>query len=224
MEIVRNIHQVDGVNGNSYIIARDRLTIIDTGLPGSGKKILLYITGTLHRDPSEIGSIVITHFHMDHTGGAAALKKAAPGARIAVQEAEADYLSGRIAPPGHPGVKGVLLKVAGAVMRPENVTADVLLKDGGLIDGLLCIHTPGHTPGSAGYLDRETGTYFAGDTLRFDGTAIIRGPQGFTMDPAAETASIKKIAGLEFDTLLVGHGVPLMPRASEKVREFAGRL
>jgi len=224
MEVVQNIHQVDGVNGNCYIIARDRLTIIDTGLPGSGKKILDYITGTLRRDPSAIGTIAITHFHMDHTGGAAALKKAAPDARIAAHEAEADYISGKIAPPGHPGIKGVLLKVAGAVMRPENVTADILLKDGDRIDGLLCVHTPGHTPGSAGFLDGETGTYFSGDTIRFDGTALVRGPPGFTMDLAAETASIKKIAGLSFDTLLVGHGVPLRPGASARVRAFADTL
>jgi hypothetical protein len=33
--------------------------------------------------------------------------------------------------------------------------------------------------------------------------------------------SIKKVAGLEFDILLPGHGVPLMSGASEKVREFS---
>jgi hypothetical protein len=33
MEIVPGIHQVDGVNGNCFIIVRDELTIIDTGMP-----------------------------------------------------------------------------------------------------------------------------------------------------------------------------------------------
>ncbi|HUH79440.1 MAG TPA: MBL fold metallo-hydrolase [Methanoregula sp.] len=224
MEIVPNIHQVDGVNGNCYIVARDRLTIIDTGLPGSGGKILAYIRNTLHRDPSQIGTLAFTHFHMDHTGGAAVLKKGAPGAKIAAHEAEADYMSGKIAPPRHPGAKGFLLHIAGAVMRPEHISPEILLKDGDRIDGLLCVHTPGHTPGSIGLLDEETRTFFSGDTLRFDGTSIGRGPAGFTMDLAAETASIRKIAGLSFDTLLVGHGVPLQPEASVKVREFAEKL
>ena len=33
MEIIPGIHQVDGVNGNCYIIVRDKLILIDTGLP-----------------------------------------------------------------------------------------------------------------------------------------------------------------------------------------------
>jgi len=55
MEIVPGIHQVDGINGNAYIIIRDRLVIIDTGITGSGKTILSYIRNTLHRKPEEIG-------------------------------------------------------------------------------------------------------------------------------------------------------------------------
>jgi len=43
MEIVPGIHRVDGVNGNCYLIIRDGITIIDTGLPGASKKILSYI-------------------------------------------------------------------------------------------------------------------------------------------------------------------------------------
>ena len=38
MEIIPGIHQVDGVNGNCYILVRDDLTDIDTGLRGSGKR------------------------------------------------------------------------------------------------------------------------------------------------------------------------------------------
>ena len=78
MEIIPGIHQVDGVNGNSYILVRDGLTVIDTGIPGSGKKILAYIREQLHSDPQEIRTIIITHFHMDHIGGVAAIRTALP--------------------------------------------------------------------------------------------------------------------------------------------------
>jgi len=44
------------------------------------------------------------------------------------------------------------------------------------------------------------------------------------MDLARERKSIMRIAGLDFDTLLVGHGVPLHPGAAAKVREFADAL
>ncbi len=43
----------------------------------------------------------------------------------------------------------------------------------------------------------------------------------FTMDLVRERESIMRIAEADFDTLLTGHGVPLTPAASFKVREFA---
>jgi glyoxylase-like metal-dependent hydrolase (beta-lactamase superfamily II) len=224
MEILPGIHQVDGVSGNSYIIVRDWLTVIDTGLPGSGKKILGYIREKLHREPGEIRTIIITHFHMDHTGGVAILKKAAPGAMVAIGKADAGYVSGRDKLPGYPGIRGILLRIAGVVMRPGTIRPDILLDDGERVDGLLCIHIPGHTPGSIGLLDERTGTFFAGDILRYDGTSITEGPAGFTMDLTRSHQSIRKIALLSFSILLPGHGIPLTGEASGKVRAFTAGL
>jgi glyoxylase-like metal-dependent hydrolase (beta-lactamase superfamily II) len=101
---------------------------------------------------------------------------------------------------------------------------DIILKDGDRIEGLICIHLPGHTPGSIGLLDGASKTFFSGDTIRSDGISLFEGPTGFSMDVARSRDSIRKIATLEFDTLLVGHGKPLRPGASEKVRAFAARL
>lgn len=221
MEIGPGIHQVDGVNGNSYIIDREDPVVIDTGMPGSGRKILGYMNDTMHRQPEEIGIIVLTHFHMDHTGGVAVLKTAATNARVAVHEADAGYVSGRTAPPRYPGTKGMLLGIAERVMGPKPVEPDLLLREGDRVGGLLCIHLPGHTPGSIGLLDERSKVLFSGDALRFDGRSISRSPTLFTMDQVREQESILRIAELDFETLLAGHGVPLLPEASSKVREFA---
>ena len=223
MEIVPGIHQVDNVNGNCYIIVRSGLTIIDTGIPGSGGKILAYIRNTLHRDPSEITTIFITHFHMDHTGALSVLKRTAPKAKIAIGEGDAGYLSGKSSPPVHRGFRGFMLRVAETVMKPGHFVPDIILHDGDQYEGLLCIQIPGHTPGSFAFLDELSKSLFAGDILRYDGNKIERGPLQFTMDPGSEDRSIRKIAGLEFETLLIGHGMPLRPGASRKVREFAGQ-
>jgi glyoxylase-like metal-dependent hydrolase (beta-lactamase superfamily II) len=224
MEIVPGIHQVDGVNGNCYILVRDGLTVIDTGMPGSGKKILFYIRNTLHREPKEIRTIIITHFHMDHTGSVAALKKAAPGTQVAIGEADAGFVAGQNALPVYPGIRGILLRIAGAVMNPGLFLPDILLNNGDRIDGLQCIHIPGHTPGSVGLLDERTGTFFAGDILRYDGRSIAEGPALFTLDVTGSRQSIQKIALLDFDILLPGHGIPLIGGASGQVREFAQAL
>jgi glyoxylase-like metal-dependent hydrolase (beta-lactamase superfamily II) len=223
MEIIPKIHQVDGVNGNCYIIVRNGLTLIDTGIPGSGAKILSYIRNTLHREPSVITTIILTHFHTDHIGGVRVLKEAAPGLNVAVHEADAGYVTGRMPLPRYPGFRGLLLGLF-VRMRPAFFAPDIILKDGDHIEGLTCIHLPGHTPGSIGLLDEESKTLFAGDLLRWDGSSLSEGPGGFSIDVPASRESIRKIASLDVDTLLIGHGKPLRPDAAAKVREFAGSL
>ncbi|MGD0079067.1 MAG: MBL fold metallo-hydrolase [Methanoregula sp.] len=222
MEIIPEIHQVEGVNGNCYVIVRDGLTIIDTGLPRNSPKILSYIRDQLHRSPAEIRTIILTHFHLDHAGNVTALKNASGGAaKVAVHEADAAYVSGKTPPPRPKGVMGLLVRIIGIFMKPDIFQPDILLNDGDRVEGLVCIHLPGHTPGSIGLLDEGTRTFFAGDTLRFDGKTLEGPPEQFTMDVDRARQSVRKIASLEFDLILSGHGVPLRPGASGKVREFA---
>jgi glyoxylase-like metal-dependent hydrolase (beta-lactamase superfamily II) len=224
MEIVPGIHQVDGINGNCYILVRDQMTVIDTGIPGSGKKILAYIRNELHREPAEIGTLIITHFHMDHIGGVVVLRSAAPGMKIAIGEADAGYVDGTLPLPTYPGFRGFLLWIADHVMKYPAFRPDHLLRDGDLVAGLRCIHIPGHTPGSIGILDETTGSFFCGDILRYDGTALSEGPALFIMDLPASRLSIRKIATLGFDLLLPGHGIPLRPAAAYRVGVFAATL
>ena len=223
MEIIPGIHQIDGISGNCYLIARDRLIVIDAGIPGSGKKILAYIRDTLHREPPEISAIVLTHFHTDHVGGVKVLKEASPGAKVAIHEADAGYVTGKLPLPRYPGLRGFAVGLFSLLM-PSIFTPDILLKDGDRIAGLLCIHLPGHTHGSIGLLEEESKTLFAGDLFRFEGSALTEGPRAFTQDAPASWESIRKIGMLEFDTLLVGHGKPLRPGAAAKVRAFAATL
>ncbi len=73
-------------------------------------------------------------------------------------------------------------------------------------------------------MDEKSKCLFAGDILRSHGKTLAAGPAGFTMDPAREQESIRKIAGIDFDLLLIGHWAPLHPQAAVKVREFAAAL
>jgi|SRR5208283_2828846 len=221
MEIVPGIHQVDGVNGNCFIIVRDELTIIDTGMPKNSAKIVKYIQDILKRKPSDIKTIVLTHFHVDHVGNASELKKLS-GAKVAIHKADADYVSGRKPQPVPKSVVGMLMKVFIPLFfgsRP--VEPDINLNDGTTIAGLTTIHTPGHTPGSICLFDPVSKILFVGDLLRFNGSKIEIGP--LPLDTGEIQQSINKIAAIDFDIMLSGHGVPMRPDASVKVREFAKR-
>src|SRR5438067_2181479 len=73
MELLPGIHRVDGVICNVYVIVeREGLTLIDTGMPRSERKIGAYVRG-IGRELGEVRRIVLTHQHVDHVGGAAAL-------------------------------------------------------------------------------------------------------------------------------------------------------
>jgi hydroxyacylglutathione hydrolase len=220
MEIIPGIHQVDGVNGNCYVIVRDKLILIDTGLPRNSKKIMSYIQDTLKRTPSDLSTIILTHYHIDHSGNVYELKNLS-GAKVAVHEADADYVSGRKSHPAPKGGLGLLYRLLGMFFRSGFVEPDIRLKNGDTIAGLTCIHTPGHTPGSICLLDPVSKVLFAGDLLRYDGVKISGAPPQFTMDMGEAQRSIIMIAMLDFDILLSGHGIPLTSGAAEKVRNFA---
>ena len=226
MEIVPGIHQVDGVNGNCFIIVRDELTLIDTGMPRNSEKIVQYIQEVLNRKPSEIKTIVLTHFHVDHVGNAYDLKKLSD-AKVAVHEADADYVAGKKTQPvprrGRGMIMGMIFKVLlGLFFRSKPVEPDIKLRDRDTVAGLTTIHTPGHTPGSICLFDPVSKILFVGDLLRFNGRNIGMGP--LALDSNEVQQSINKIAAIDFDIMLSGHGVPMRPDASVKVREFAKSL
>ena len=220
MEIIPGIHQIEGVNANSYlVIAGNETILIDTGLPGNAKRILAY-TEKIGLKPSDIRTIVITHHHLDHTGSLCNLKKAT-GAMVAIHQEDADYLSGKKKQEIQTkGLRTFLFKLLSRFFGSKPVKSDILLKEGDRIDGLTVIHTPGHTPGSIALYDMGNRVIFVGDTLRYVNGKITGSPEMFSSDPEKARQSIEKIAKLDYDIMLSGHGQPLRPKASEKIKEY----
>jgi len=131
---------------------------------------------------------------------------------MAIHEEDTVFVPGKKSALLPGGWRGTLFRVLGVFMKTQQSPPDILLHDRDVIEGLTCIHTPGHAPGSICLLDPAAGVLFAGDLLRFDGKKIEGSPAH---------QSIKKIAVLYFDIMLSGNGIPLRPGASGKVREFA---
>ncbi|HTY52793.1 MAG TPA: MBL fold metallo-hydrolase [Methanomicrobiales archaeon] len=220
MEIVPGVHSVEGIHGNSYLVARDGLVLIDTGMPGNGGKITGYIREILGKDPSAVQTILLTHFHIDHIGNVAELRKLT-NAKVAIHEADAPYLSGE-KPMPMPKKRSLLRQILRFFIRVAPVRPDILLHDGDTIAGFTCVHTPGHTPGSTCFYDPEKKVIFVGDAIVTPGGAVHGPVEEYSADPVQAKASLRKIAALDFDTLLSGHGEPVRQGAAEKVRELLG--
>ena len=221
MEILPGIHQIDGVNCNCYLVKENNgWTLIDTGMPWSAKKILSYIS-SIGCQPADIKTIIITHCHIDHIGGLDAVRKAT-GAKVASHEADADFISGKKSlsmPAGRKlSWRFRIFRLLSPLMKAKPVVPDILLKDGDVIAGMKVLHTPGHTPGSICLYDEKRKVLFVGDLLRFMGGKVAGPP--IILDGQQVRDSEERIAKLDFDIMLSGHGEPLLEKASEKVRAF----
>ena len=204
MKVAEGIHRVDRVRvSNAYLVSvEDGLLLVDTGIPGNAKRILAFVE-RLGRRPDELRTIVLTHWHLDHVGSVAELKRLT-GAQVAIHELDAPVLAGRERPAKGRRAMAVITRL----FRLRRVTADLLLRDGDRIGGLEVVHVPGHTAGSI-VLRRDDGVVFSGDALLGDRHGGIRLPDpGLSFDPAQAQASAEKIRALDFRLLLPGHGRP----------------
>ena len=225
-EIVKGIQYVDGSNANSYLVEEGdgALTLIDAGMQADGKRILGFIASKLNRKPSEVKTIVVTHCHVDHTRGLAAIK-AATGAEVAVHEADADFVSGKKRYPSPGGAMGFAFKVMSPVFKTAPVEPDVILKEGDAVGRLAVFHTPGHTPGSISIYDRQGRVLFVGDTARFMKGRLEGPPPQFTQNMDQAKTSIERLSHLDFEVMLSGHGEPLRsPEAPRMMSELSKKL
>jgi len=221
MEIIEGIHRVDEASSNFahsnvyLVIDGKEMLVIDTGTSGNAKKIVAYIQ-KIGRQASEVSTIILTHYHMDHVGSAKELKDITK-ANVAAHLEDADFVAGK---KSFPKPKNILFRAVSSFIKPTPVEVDVVLKDGDRIGNLTVISVPGHSPGSIALFDEQRKILFAGDTLRFDGGKVTGAPKQFTWDTAKEKKSIEKMSKLDFDIMLPGHGELLKANASKAVKEF----
>ena len=220
MEIVPGFHRIDEASSNMahsnvyLVINTQDLYIVDTGTKGQAEKIVAYIEH-LGRKPQDVSTIILTHYHMDHTGSAKELQQLT-GAKVAAGIEDAAVISGKKPYPG-------MLMRAASFMKPPAVDVDLPLKDGDAIGDLTVILTPGHTEGSIMLLDKNRKVLFSADTLRLDKGKVATGPEHFTWNKDRQAESIRRVAALDFDVMLPGHGEPLVGGASAAVKECAAK-
>ena len=225
-EIVKGVLYVDGSNANSYLVEESdgSLTLIDAAMQANGKRILEFIASKMNRTPSEVKTVIITHCHVDHTRGLAAIK-AATGAKVAVHEADADFVSGKKRYPSPGGAMGFAFSVMSPFFRTTPVDPDILLKEGDTIGRLAVFHTPGHTPGSISLYDRQDRVLFVGDTARFMKGRLEGPPPRFTQHMDQAKASIEMLSSLDFEVMLSGHGEPMRsPDAPKMMNQLSKKL
>jgi glyoxylase-like metal-dependent hydrolase (beta-lactamase superfamily II) len=166
----------------------------------------------------------ITHAHADHQGSSKALCDAFE-IELWAGEADADATaSGDLADraPSNIITRWQLRHWAG----PAHPVAR-RLREGDAVGGFTVIETPGHSPGHVAFWREADRTLVAGDVLF--GQHPVTGrpglhepPKIFTLDPAENRRSIRKVAALEPAVVCFGHGRPWRDPAA--LKRFADAL
>ena len=219
MEVVSGIHLVEGITAHCYLIVDTDLTLIDTGFPHNTKKIISYITDELHRKPSDLKTILLTHCDIDHIGNAVELRKLT-GAKIAAHPEDAQVIEGKKIRTMPKGGMSMMFKLLRPLMSTKPFSVDILANEGDTVAGLKVLHLPGHTQGSIALFDAKRKVLFVGDTLGFRHGAVQGPSEKMTMDVTKAYESIGKLASLDFNVMLSGHSEPLRSDAAMKVKEF----
>lgn len=129
--------------------------VIDPGLAQHGGPA--HLLARLAALGLRLKQIIVTHAHIDHVGGALALKQAT-GAPVLLHEADLPLLSAM-------EVQAGWLGIAPPPVAPPDASAEDGLRVGfASLPGEI-LYTPGHTEGSVCVLFREAGLLIAGDTL-----------------------------------------------------------
>lgn len=226
-EVVPGVYQVRTRGSRAYLLVEDDITLVDTGNIGSGIRLLEGLK-EIGRSADDIKHIVITHYHVDHVGGLPEIQKHVP-ARTAVHLLEAPQVESN-EPLPNPFQHQLLAKLLERwVLRldPGSARVDLHLSDGDtlpVLGGLRIVHAPGHTAGSISLYSPDRGLLMVGDAMQFKFGRLMPPSRLFTEDMRAATASIRKLAALDFETLCFSHFRPIVVSAGDRLREFAATL
>ena len=193
------------------LIYGEEVTLIDSGISPFLAEIFLEELREINTS-FKVTNLILTHAHLDHTGGAATIvEKFSPNVYAHFNEAEAIMQGDE---------SRVLTFMFPYQYTPVKVTH--VVKDGDVIklssgDELRVIHTPGHTSGSICLFDEKNKVLFTGDTIfAYGGVGRVDLPTG---DAEQLTKSLEKLSRLDVITFFPGHAEPVMYNASQEIKE-----
>jgi glyoxylase-like metal-dependent hydrolase (beta-lactamase superfamily II) len=205
---------------NSYVWNGD--TLLDTGAPVVAK-VFLREAKQAGIPSTSLTNVLLSHCHVDHAGGLYHLHH--PLHVYGAQE-DMSVLQGACkAPTYHPRF-GFLVEAAEkllpVVRLAGNHTAHSV-GEGQSAQGWQAIGVPGHTPGSVCWYQPETRTIFVGDVL-INHLGMTLGPSPlFSQDYPQAVQTLQRIKELDIETVLFGHGVPMVKDAEKRIHAVIDR-
>ena len=228
-QVAHGIYIFEGLRvSNVYmLVTGEALSLVDSGLRSDVDKIVFQIQESGYK-LRQLKTIILTHAHFDHTGGAPMLSTLS-GAKVIAHKQEVPFIEKTKSLPAKSSIQRMLNWMTEKIMfRQSGLYVDIKVEDGQELDvlgGLSVVHTPGHTPGSISLFYAEQGVLFCGDAL-FNAHPVTRKPglqfplDVVSVDSNQARVSVKKLSRLQVKVLCCGHGEPMMDAAWEKIMQL----
>lgn len=220
MEVAPGIYRIESILGprpfSQYLLRDERTLLFDTGVKETPAEVILPFLDGLEPD-----LVLNSHADVDHYGGNAAIKEAAPKAIFLAHELDVPWIESADAimrerygwyaahGVGYPDEVFAWLRDA---IGPDT-PVDVHLRAGERIRlgpqlAVEVLHLPGHTPGHLGLWDAASRTAVVMDAVMGRGLLDMKGnvispPPYF--DVAAYLGTARKLQELRPDRLLTAH-------------------
>jgi glyoxylase-like metal-dependent hydrolase (beta-lactamase superfamily II) len=206
----------DGITAG-YLIRGDRPCLVETGTAPSAP-VVRDALAALGIGPADLATVVVTHIHLDHAGGAGDIAAMFPAAQVVVHQRGARHLAdpSRLMA-GARTIYGAALERLFGVLAPVPAERIVALDDTGTVDlgggrHLDSHYSPGHAKHHVGLIDSDTGDLYVGDAagVYMPETGDVRPatpPPDF--DLRAALASVRRFAALRPARLLFSHYGPV---------------
>jgi len=220
----------DGITAG-YLIRGDRPCLVETGTAPSAP-VVRDALAQLGIGPRDLATVVVTHIHLDHAGGAGDIAEMFPAAQIVVHQRGARHLAdpSRLMASARMVYGDALDRLFG-VLAPVPTERIVALGDVGTVDlgggrRLDSHYSPGHAKHHVGLIDSESGDLYVGDAagMYLPETGDLRpGTPPPDFDHQTALASLRMFAALQPVRLLFSHYGPVTPvgqtldRAAEEI-------
>ncbi|MFE8695898.1 MBL fold metallo-hydrolase [Cytobacillus sp. FJAT-53684] len=213
-----NIIFVGDPKTNDYIL-------VDAGMPHSANEIIS-VAEERYGPTSHPKAIILTHGHFDHVGAIIELIEHWD-VPVFAHELEIPFLTGQFRyPEPDPSVEGGLVAKMSPLFPNEPINLgnhiEKLPSDGSIpfMPDFKWIHTPGHSPGHVSLFREKDRTLIVGDafvTVKQDSLykvftqeQEINGPPRYlTTDWKSAKNSVSKLAALNPNLAITGHGLPM---------------
>jgi len=220
-----------------YLIRGSRPCIVETGTAASAPVVRAALAA-LGVGAADLATVVVTHIHLDHAGGAGDIAAMYPDAQVVVHVKGARHLAdpARLMA-GARLVYGSALDRLFGELAPVPADRIVALDDAGSIDlgdgrRLDSHYSPGHAKHHIGLIDSATGDLYVGDAagVYIPETGDLRPatpPPDFDQETAL--ASVRRFAALRPSRLLFSHYGPVtsvsatLDRAAEEIEVWVSR-